>query len=284
MGLLIVFVAAVMTVLPHARKPKTPIPETAAIQIGAQESAAVPRSPAANSRGPLNLSTIDEDEVLTITVEGEPDLSRRYPVDSEGHVTFPLIGKVRAAGLTPGELTASLGERLRDGYLRDPKITVAIGDSGTQVVYVSGEVRSPGRIRTVGPVPIIQALTLAGSRSVAASDDMLLIRAGGEKTTVSFKDLGAHSDLLLNDGDTLFLPKAQTFFILGEVRHPGTYILDGEMTVAQAIALAGGVTPTGSGRDIKVTRVANGRRVTIDMKPADILRPNDTVQIPSRIF
>ena len=292
MGFLLALVAAVLTVIPHATKPKSSLPEMAALQLGDETATVTPATPEVDSKGPVTIATIANEALLQITVAGEPDLSKQYRVDADGMLTFPMIGRVRATTLTPDQLTVSLAERLRDGYLNDPRIHIAIEASNApsaavatqmQAVYVTGEVRSPGRIKTVGPVPLIQALTLAGDRSVAASDQMLLIRANGDKVSVDVKEL-ARTDTTLTDGDMLFVPKAKNFFILGEVRYPGTYILDSEMTVAQSIALAGGLTTTGSSRGIKIVRIVDGKRSTLDAKATDVVYPSDTVQITHRLF
>ena len=80
------------------------------------------------------------------------------------------------------------------------------------------------------------------------------------------------------------MPKADTFFVSGHVRTPGSYVLQPGMTVLQALALAGGITDRGSSRRVKIRRIVDGELEEIDVDMTDIVLPGDTVIINQRFF
>ena len=96
--------------------------------------------------------------------------------------------------------------------------------------------------------------------------------------------MAALQSVRLDDGDSVFVPEAQFFYMLGEVRNPGTYVLQPGMNVLQAIALAGGLTPTGSDRHVRVVRASDGAHREIDVRSTDVVQPGDTIRIGRRVF
>jgi len=95
---------------------------------------------------------------------------------------------------------------------------------------------------------------------------------------------GRAQQILLRDGDTVNVPKAQTFIVNGFVRTPNTYVLEGEVTVQKAIAMAGGVTERGALSRTKIQRMVDGKLVEIKPKMTDLVQPNDTIVVPQRFF
>jgi polysaccharide export outer membrane protein len=92
-------------------------------------------------------------------------------------------------------------------------------------------------------------------------------------------------DIFLQDGDTIFVPKAQTFYITGFVRNPGSLVWEPGVTVHQAIALAGGLTDRGSDRRITAKRVMrDGKVAEVKLNLESKVEPNDTISIPAKIF
>ena len=91
-------------------------------------------------------------------------------------------------------------------------------------------------------------------------------------------------NVAIRDGDTIFVPKAERFFVVGLVRNPGSYALEANMTVLQALSLAGGVTERGSNRRLRVTRVVDGKRRELDVKPTDLVQPGDTITVRQRLL
>jgi polysaccharide biosynthesis/export protein len=242
-------------------------------------------------------------DVLTITVFDEPQLSGRFRVDADGSFAFPFLGRVKAVGLTLRAIEADLRQRLREGYLRNPQVTVEVDQFRSQSVFVMGEVRSPGKYALSGTVTLIEALAQAGSVTSAAGNEILIIRAkeGKPVSASPGQDPGTDPDtirvnlreleggklaenLTLRDGDTIFVPKADRFFVIGQVRNPGSYVLDHGMTVMQAISLAGGTTDRGSNRRVRIVRMQDGKKREFDAQPTDLVQPGDTVVVRQRLL
>jgi polysaccharide biosynthesis/export protein len=86
----------------------------------------------------------------------------------------------------------------------------------------------------------------------------------------------------LKNGDTIFIPKAVSIFVTGQVRNPGPYTMEGDLTVLQAISLAGGPTEKAATNRTTILRMENGAERKIRVKMSDLVRPGDTIQVPSR--
>jgi len=239
---------------------------------------------------------IGAQDQLSITVFEEPELTGKYRVDNDGYFSFPLLARVRAAGRTLAELQSELTSRLSDGYLRNPQVRVEVDQYKSQSVFVSGEVRAPGKIvMTGGSLTLLEALAQAGSPTTAASNVITVTRRadptapGAEPVTirVNRRDLEvgrSGQDVVLRDGDIINIPPAQRFYIAGHVRSPGFYVLEPGMTVQQAIALSGGLTERGSDRGITATRLVSGKAVDVSVKLDDLVLPNDTLSVRQRLF
>jgi polysaccharide export outer membrane protein len=111
--------------------------------------------------------------------------------------------------------------------------------------------------------------------------------AATEIFRASIRDLesGALSqNIKLRDGDTIFVSRAQSVYVFGEVRNPGAYSIQKNTTVLQALSLAGGVSEHGAMNRIQVVRVEKGHKREIKVKLTDIVRPEDTIIVPQRFF
>jgi len=240
--------------------------------------------------------TLGPQDQVKITVFDEPDLTNIYRVDSDGFITFPMINRVAASGITPAELQDRLRSMLANGYIKNPQVRVEVEGYKSKSVIVGGEVRQPGKIPMTGTMTLIEALAAAGSPTSAASSEVTISRpkrtGGGENDVeiirVNLKEvqLGrAGREIQLQDGDIINVPKAQTFYISGQVRNPGSLIFEPGMTVQQAIALAGGLTDRGSDRRIKADRIgADGKVTEVNLRLEDKVQPNDTIKIAPKIF
>ena len=237
---------------------------------------------------------------LAITVFDEPTLSKTVTVDSDGAFDFPLIGRVVAGGRSVRQIVADLKKRLGppDGFLVNPQVSIEVDTYRSQVVYVNGQVRVPGAVPLKGAMTIMDVLAQAGSPTPEAGAYVEIYRKPTGQSSpgpsdsskaplhVTMEDLrsGRAQQILLNDGDTVNVPKAQTFIVNGFVRAPNTYVLDGDVTVQRAIAMAGGVTERGAQSRTKIQRMVEGRLVEIKVKMTDLVLPNDTVIVPQRFF
>ena len=88
----------------------------------------------------------------------------------------------------------------------------------------------------------------------------------------------------LHDGDTIFVPRAESVYVFGQVKNPGAYPIQKDTTVLQALSLAGGVTPQGAMNRTKILRIVNGEKRELKVKVTDIVQPGDTIMVPERFF
>ena len=246
---------------------------------------------------------IGPQDVLSIAVFDQEGLGGKFPVDSDGTFTFPLIGRVKAGGLTLRDLESELKKRLKDGFFKDPQLSVGVEQYRSQKIHIVGEVRNPATYPLTGDMSLIEALARAGSALPTASGEVLIVRAragvstatpvlptgeNADVTTVDLKVLqsGALSqNVALKDGDTIFVPRAESVYVFGQVKNPGAYpIQQRQTTVLQALSLAGGVNERGATGRIKIVRMVNGKKVELKAKLDDIVRPFDTIMVPERFF
>ena len=236
-------------------------------------------------------------DVLNITVYDEPNLSGRFRVDSDGTFPFQFIGRVTADGLTVVQIEGAMEKALGDGYLRNPQISVEVAEYRSQNVFVQGQVRSPGKYPLPANASLMDAIFLAGSTASEAGNWVEIYHQGvtpGPSTAnvgtrkpdirVRLADVqsGKAQTVRIQDGDTIFVPKAERIYVTGQVRNPGAYAYDDDMTVFTAISMAGGITEKGSNSRVSITRLVNGRRTEIDAKQEDRLQPGDQVTVKPR--
>jgi polysaccharide export outer membrane protein len=239
---------------------------------------------------------------LAITVFDEPTLTKTVTVDSDGLFDFPLVGRIAAAGLSVRQITVDLKKRLGppSGFLVNPQVNIEVETYRSQVVYVNGQVRVPGAVPVKGAMTIMDVLAQAGSPSPDAGPYIEIYRKPAGQPSpgpmdpskapaperIRMDDLrnGRAQQIILRDGDTVNVPKAQTFIVNGFVRTPNTYVLEGDVTVQKAIAMAGGVTERGALSRTKIERMVDGKLVEIKPKMTDLVQPNDTIVVPQRFF
>jgi polysaccharide biosynthesis/export protein len=240
---------------------------------------------------------------LKIVVWNQPQLSGQFEVDPHGAIEFPLLGRVEVVAQTLRGVEDQLTKLLSDGYLRRPQVKAELLNARTVRVFVMGEVRSPGNYQLAGAMTILEAIGQAGSLTAQAAGHALIIRpkageAGPATTpdpdtkdenvrTVSLQAL-QNGDLTdnvrLQDGDTLYVPRAASVYVYGYVRTPGAYVIETGTTVLQALSLAGGVSERGSTGRIRILRVVDDTKQEIKVKLGDPVKPGDTIVVGRRMF
>jgi len=251
------------------------------------------------------LYTVGPNDVLLVTVFNQPSLSGKFTVEADGTLAFPLLGRVAAGGLSVRAIEDKVRERLlAAGYLNDPKVSVVVDQYRSQQIFVMGEVKQPGNLQYTGSMTLIEALARAGSTTERAGTEVVIVRSGsgvgsgapaqnpnapnGNTIRVSLQNLQSGAlaqNVPLQAGDTIFVPRAVTVFVSGEVRTPGEYVMrTSAMTVRQALALAGGVTERGSSRRIQIIRMVNGKEETYSAGLQTPLTAGDTIVVHERFF
>jgi polysaccharide export outer membrane protein len=129
-------------------------------------------------------------DTIDIAVFDEPEISSRgVPVDASGSVALPLIGRVRASGLTATSLARDLHDRYNRYYV-DPQVTVIVTSSVTQRVTVQGQVEQPGIYEVRGGTTLLDAVALAkGETENAALSEVVVIRTIDGKRMAAMFDV-----------------------------------------------------------------------------------------------
>jgi len=156
---------------------------------------------------------IGAEDVLEISVWQNQELSRTVTVRPDGLISLPLVGDVRAAGLTPNELKHEVTKALMP-FMEDPNVAVIVQQINSWRIYIQGEVRSPGVYPIRSKTTITQAITLAGGFTEFAKKRKIQIIRKWENHTefikVNFNKIAegdtAQDDVVLKPGDTIVIP------------------------------------------------------------------------------
>jgi polysaccharide biosynthesis/export protein len=237
---------------------------------------------------------------LRITVWNQEDVSGEYVVSADGSFTFPLIGRVVAAGLTLAKLEGELKQLLTAGYFKNPQITAAVLEYRSKRIFIMGSVRQPGAVPLTGETSLIEALAHAGSTTPDAADHVFILHSQGAEgpvlpgqdasasvKRVDLRELNAGqlpASVVLQDGDTVYVPPKLNVYVSGQVRTPGAYPIGQETTVRQVLSLAGGPSEFGAVNRVKILRIENGKEKEIKVELNDLVKPGDTVVVPERFF
>jgi len=268
---------------------------SAAQRVAAVTPVAPPRSaelPPAGAHD-ASLDAIGPGDLVRITVFRNPDLTTETRVTEGGNVLFPLIGEVHVAGMTPYQAGHAIEKKLRDGrFVVNPEVNVALSQVNSRQVAVLGAVNKPGRY----PIDsqnsrLTDFIAAAGGIAAPGADSVTLVSSRDGKISKRDIDLNAifrDGDLSQNvrrqPGDTLFVEKAPMVYIYGEVQKAGAYRLEPHMTVMQALALGGGLTPRGTQRGIKIARRTDHGVREIDAHLTDPVQNDDVIYVSESLF
>jgi polysaccharide biosynthesis/export protein len=152
-------------------------------------------------------------DMLVISVWKETDLQGEVLVRPDGGISFALAGELPAAGHTVAELTSMLETKIRK-FIPDAVVTVSVKAAGGNRIYVIGKVTRPGDFPLIGPIDVVQALTLAGGSTPFANTNAIRIlrREGDREISIPFRygdiERGRRlsQNILLRNGDTVVVP------------------------------------------------------------------------------
>lgn len=233
-------------------------------------------------------------DTIRITVFQVPDLSLEARLTEAGVISYPLLGSVNLAGMTVAEAEQRIAKGLRDGnFVRQPQVTITLVQARGNQVSVLGQVGRPGRYPLeTGEVRLTDMLATAGGVAQGGSDLVVLVgmrnnqpyRVEIDLPTV-FSPNRRGADVLLQNGDVVWVERAPTIYMYGEVQRPGALRLERSMTVMQALASSGGLTQRGTMRGLRVSRKdTDGRTREIEPQLTDTLRPDDVVFVRESVF
>jgi polysaccharide export outer membrane protein len=232
-------------------------------------------------------------DVVKVSVYNNPDLTVETRVSATGFITYPLIGQVEVAGMPTAAAEKKIASLLvKGGYVKDPQVNMIVTLMQSQQVSVLGQVNRPGRFPIDGARSLLDVLALAGGISPDGGDFVTLVRhtgSGVSKDAVDIvgmvRDASLKTDIELSGGDVVYVERAPHFYIYGEVQRPGMFRIERSMTVLQALAAGGGLTPRGTERGLRIKRRdANGTLQILEAKFDDLVRPDDVLYVKESLF
>jgi len=251
-------------------------------------------------------------DVLSIVVYEEKDLSRdSIRVSAEGLITFPLIGRIQVGGLTTSEIEKLISQELAKGdYLYDANVSVMVTNYASSKYAVLGAVKTPGTYAIQTREKILDGISKAGgieSEKGEMQEAMIIRTLNPGKQNESkivinldlqglLKGKDQISNIALMDKDVLYIPKENYFYIMGQVKNPGSYAFTKkDINIVEAISMAGGFTHIASRNKTRIVRNENGvekiYEVRVDaitkggkITQAVFVRPNDLIIVPESFF
>lgn len=254
-------------------------------------------------------------DVLSIIVYEEQDLSRKaVRVSSDGYISFPLIGRVKVDNLTTSEIEKLISRKLaEEEYLLDAHVSLMVTEYNSKRFLVLGAVKKPGSYSLNARERVLDGVSRAGGidPEQQASKKAMIIRTvnpgnpakDAEQKLVINIDLQdllkrgeQFSNIQLVGKDVLYVPTADYFYIIGQVRKPGSYVIpEREVTLVEAIGMAGGFTRIAARNRSRIIRVEDGVEKIIQVKVDAItkagkkiqdvlIQPNDVVVVPESFF
>jgi polysaccharide biosynthesis/export protein len=221
-------------------------------------------------------------DAVRVTVFQQPDLLTEARVADKGTITMPLIGEVKVAGLSTSEASSHIAKALKDGkYLNHPQVSMAVTTVRSRQVNLLGLVTRPGRYPLdESSSQLADVIAAAGGIAAGGSEKVTVMRSGKAQTV----DVLAKAFELKN-GDTIVVDRAPVFYIYGEVTRAGAYRVEPQMTVMQAIAAGGGITPRGSERRLLLRRATgDGKYVENSVDLMQTVKPDDVIYVKEAIF
>lgn len=234
-------------------------------------------------------------DVIRVTVYQNPDLTLETRVSEAGVISYPLLGSVRVGGQTVTEVEKRIADGLRSGnFVKQPQVTVLVMQVRGNQVSVLGQVGRPGRYPLeVADMRLSDVLAMAGGVAPGGAD---LVVVAGTRNGQPFRAeidlaraIGAGNrpggDIQVVNGDVIWVDRAPTVYIYGEVQRPGAIRLERGMTVMQALASGGGLTLRGTEKGMRVHRRGADGKVQV-LQPAmdDPLRDGDVVYVRESLF
>ncbi|MBZ5722017.1 MAG: polysaccharide export protein [Acidobacteriia bacterium] len=190
-------------------------------------------------------------DLLEFSVYNVPDLATKTRVGSNGDIYLPLIDYVHVAGLTPEEAQALIEKRYSDGgFLKNPHVSLFISEYASQGASVLGEVSKPGVYPVLGRQRLFDLISAAGGLTEKAGRSITVTHRNqpDKPLTVPLaRNVTDNPDSNIDvfPGDTVIVRKADVVYVVGDVGRPSGFLMEsGNLTVLQAIALAGGTTRT----------------------------------------
>jgi polysaccharide biosynthesis/export protein len=231
---------------------------------------------------------------VQLTVYGQSDMSGALTVSEDGRLSVPLVGPVSVGGLSAADAARSVENALRSNkILVEPHVTITLTQARSQRVSLLGEVARPGRFAMQTDSTILELIAQAGGITANGGNVVFRLRTQADgsiqRVEIPIAGLANNQAALVAErpkaGDTYVIPKADQFYIYGQVTAPNMYRIEPGMTLIQAIARAGGVTVRGSEKRVEIKRtMPDGKVKAFNAKPFEPVLANDVIRVKESLF
>jgi polysaccharide export outer membrane protein len=233
-------------------------------------------------------------DVVRINVYQNPDLAIETRVTEAGLISYPLLGSIRVGGLSVTATEKLIADGLRSGnFVKQPQVTLVVTQVRGNQASVLGMVNRPGRYPIeVADMRLTDLLAMAGGTAVNGSDMVVVtgtrdgkpFRAEVDMPSV-FATGGTGKDMLINNGDSIWVDRQPLVYIYGEVQRPGPMRVERGMTVMQSLATGGGLTQRGTQKGIRIhRRAADGKVQVMEPMLDDKVQDGDVVYVRESLF
>ncbi len=259
--------------------------------IGLSALIFIPATAAVTEQQPY---VIGAGDTVDITVFSRPELASKSRVNVDNSVLMPLIGRVQIGGQTIIQSERLVEQMLKKGdFVKDPIVRVDIANFDSQKISVLGRVGLPGLIVLDRTTTLTEILARVGGIAEDGGDYIQITRSKADGTAELkrievaklFNQDGGSTNMVVQNGDVIYVPKAANFYVLGAVARSGNFRLVTNLTVHQALAMSGGLTPAGTENGVTIRR--QGRDKNISLVKADkdtLVQENDVIIFKERIF
>jgi polysaccharide export outer membrane protein len=186
--------------------------------LAAQAPAAAPaaQNSVSDAKAPVGAAPVDPkayiigpEDLLSVRVWREPELSGQFPVRPDGKISLPLVGEVQAAGITPESLGASIALGLGK-VMTHPEVTVGVDRVNSKKYFIQGEINKPGSYPLTVPTTVLEALVNAGGFRDFANTKKIVILRGSQRLKFNYREVTKgkkmEQNILLQNGDQLIVP------------------------------------------------------------------------------
>jgi polysaccharide export outer membrane protein len=229
---------------------------------------------------------IGDGDLLEVAVFGVGDFNQTVRVSESGDVILPLIGQVHVSNLTPPKAQDLIAEKLVQGnFYRHPQVTLFIKEYATQGVSVLGEVNKPGVYPRLGERRLFDMISAAGGYTPRAGTTVTVTHRGQpdkpQTVTLSNDPVKSQaSNVEVLPGDTIVVSQAGIVYVVGDVSKPSGFAMQNNenMSVLQALAMAGGANPTAKLDNARLIRKNSSGMQEMPMPLKKILQAKATDQ------
>ncbi|HEX8814001.1 MAG TPA: polysaccharide biosynthesis/export family protein [Terriglobales bacterium] len=232
----------------------------AAVILPAMIAPAQQTAPAAQTTHPDPAPRLAAGDMIEVTVYNVPDMSTKTRIGGSGDAYLPLIDYVHLDGLTAEEAQALIQNRLADGgFVKDPHVSVFVDHYSSGGASILGEVMRPGIYPVSGQERLFDLISAAGGLTEKAGRSISVVHRGQEdaRSLPVSRNLSDNTEanIAVYPGDTVMVRKADIVYVVGDVGRPSGFLMDnGQLTVLQAIAMAGGTTKTAKMSAVRIIR------------------------------